>query len=366
MIVPVVRRAGVPRAADGGWACGPASLGGMRYRELAPGIDVSEVGFGNWTVTTGWWGDYTREESVRLHREAFDAGITFFDTADTYAEGYAEEVLGEALADVRDQVVIATKFGYDIITEHERVGHQERAHRTDVGYISQRLDDSLKRLGVDTIDFYKLHNPRMAHIDDDDLWTFLEDAKQAGKIRAYGLALGPKIGWLEEGVHAMRSRPAMTGMQMIFNLLEQDPGTALLEVAEQTDTNMIVRVPHSSGMLEGNLTADHVFPKNDHRRHRPRSWLVEGVQKVATLDFLTEDMTLGQAALKWVLSHDRCVTTLPNIYGSEQIQEFAAAPDKRDLTPAELARVAELYADNFGVVPEGTPDTEKVNGGIDG
>ena len=156
----------------------------------------------------------------------------------------------------------------------------------------------------------------------------------------------------------------MTGMQMIFNLLEQDPGKALLEVAEETGTNMIVRVPHSSGMLEGNLTADHVFPKNDHRRHRPRSWLVEGVQKVATLDFLTEEMTLGQAALKWVLSHDRCVTTLPNIYGSEQIQEFAAAPEKRDLTDEELARIAELYADNFGVVPEGTPDTEKVNGGI--
>lgn len=335
----------------------------MRYRELAPGINVSEVGFGNWTVTTGWWGDYTREDASRLHREAFDHGITFFDTSDAYAEGYAEEVLGEAVAPIRDQVVIATKFGYDITSEHQRVGQQERAHRTDVAYISQRLDDSLKRLGVDTIDFYQLHNPRMAHIDADDLWAFLEDAKQAGKIRAYGAALGPKIGWLEEGVHAMRTRD-IQGMQMIFNILEQSPGKELLEVAEETGRTMIVRVPHSSGMLEGNLTADHVFPKNDHRRHRPRSWLVEGVQKIATLDFLTKDMTLGQAALKWVLSHDQCVTTLPNIYGSDQIEEFAAAPDKRDLTADELARIAELYADNFGVVPEQTPDTVKVNGPV--
>jgi aryl-alcohol dehydrogenase-like predicted oxidoreductase len=344
----------------------------MRYRELAPGIDVSEVGFGNWTVTTGWWGEYTREEAVRLHREAVDLGITFFDTSDAYAEGYAEEVLGEAVADIRDDVVIATKFGYDITSDHERVGQQERAHRTDIAYISQRLDDSLKRLGTDVIDFYQLHNPRMEHIEDDDLWAFLEDAKAAGKIRAYGTALGPKIGWLDEGVAAMRRRGATadragaSGMQMIFNLLEQSPGKELLAAAAQTDHRMIVRVPHSSGMLEGDLTADTVFPKNDHRRHRPRSWLLEGVQKVATLDFLTADMTLGQAALKWVLSHDRCVTTLPNVYDSEQLREFADAPEKRDLTDDELARIDALYADNFGVVPEGLPATDKVNGGIGG
>ena len=348
----------------------------MRPRQLAPGIDVSEVGFGNWTVTTGWWGEYTREEALRLHREAFEAGITFFDTSDAYAEGYAEEVLGEAIADIRDQVVIATKFGYDITSDHKRVGQQERAHRTDIAYVAQRLDDSLKRLGVDTIDFYQLHNPRMAHIDDDDLWAFLEDAKAAGKIRAYGLALGPKIGWLDEGIHAMRVRGTggsggggaptggIAGIQMIFNILEQSPGRELLEVAAETDSRMIVRVPHSSGMLEGNLTADHVFPKHDHRRHRPRSWLIEGVQKVEALDFLRRDMTLGQAALKWVLSHERCVSTLPNIYGSDQIIEFAAAPAQRDLTDDELARIAELYADNFGVVPEGLPDTDKVNGGV--
>lgn len=334
-------------------------LGRMRYREIAPGLEVSEVGFGNWTVTTGWWGDYSREEAVRLHREAFDAGITFFDTADAYAEGYAEEVLGEALAEVRDQVVIATKFGYDITGDHERRGQQERPHRTDIGYVSQRLDDSLKRLGVDVIDLYQLHNPRMAHIDDDDLWAFLEDAKAAGKIRAYGVALGPKIGWLDEGVHAMRRR-AIPAMQMIYNLLEQSPGRELLDVAAETGTKMIVRVPHSSGMLEGNLTADTVFPPHDHRRHRPRSWLLEGVQKVATLDFLTRDMTLGQAALKWVLADPGVATALPNIYGSEQIAEFAAAPDCRDLTAEELARVQELYAGNFGVEPDPTPHSVKV------
>ena len=331
----------------------------MRYRQLAPGIEVSEVGFGNWTVTTGWWGDYTEDEAVALHRAAFDAGITFFDTSNAYREGYGEEVLGKALADVRDQVVIATKFGYDLEATDSRRGQQERPHRTDIPSVRQDLDDSLRRLGVDTIDVLQLHNPRMGHLDDDELFAFLEQAKADGKIRSYGIALGPKIGWLEEGVHGMRTRD-LDVLHMIYNLLEQDPGRELLAVAKETDTQCIVRVPHSSGMLEGNLTADHVFPANDHRRHRPRSWLVEGVQKVATLDFLTQDMTLGQAALKWILADDKVATTLPNIYGPEQIAEFAAAPDQRDLTVDELEQVARLYEQNFGVVPE-ADRTTKVN-----
>jgi len=105
-------------------------------------------------------------------------------------------------------------------------------------------------------------------------------------------------------------------------------------------------------MLEGKYTEDTVFPENDHRRHRPRSWLVNGVKKVRTLDFLTRDMTLGQAALKWLLAEPRVVTTLPNVYDNEQLEEFALAADARDLTSEEMQRVAELNEQNFGVEEE--------------
>lgn len=329
----------------------------MRYRELAPGLPVSEIGFGNWTVTTGWWGDYTREEAVGLHRAAFDAGITFFDTSNAYGEGYAEQVLAEALGGVRDQVVIATKFGYDLDATGTRRGQQERPHRTDVASVRADLEASLRRLGTDHIDLWQLHNPRMAHLDDDELFAFLEQAKASGKIRHYGIALGPKIGWLEEGLHAMRQRD-LGGVQMIYNLLEQDPGRELLACARQTGAKMIVRVPHSSGMLEGNLTEDTVFPAGDHRRHRKRSWLVEGVRKVATLDYLTTDRTLGQAALSWVLADEHVATCLPNIYGTEQITEFAAASDLPPLSSEQLARVAADYERNFGVTPIADQDTK--------
>jgi aryl-alcohol dehydrogenase-like predicted oxidoreductase len=113
-----------------------------------------------------------------------------------------------------------------------------------------------------------------------------------------------------------------------------------------------IRVTHASGMLEGKYTEDTVFPPNDHRRHRPRSWLVNGLKKIRTLDFLTTRMTLGQAALKWLLAEPRVVSTLPNIYDSEQLEEFAGAIERPDLTEEELARVARLASENFGVAEE--------------
>jgi aryl-alcohol dehydrogenase-like predicted oxidoreductase len=192
----------------------------------------------------------------------------------------------------------------------------------------------------------------MDAIENDRLFELMEEFREGGKIRAYGVALGPKIGWLEEGVRAMHERN-IAGLQMIYNLLEQDPGRGLIEAARVTGTSLIVRVPHSSGMLEGKYDENTTFAKNDHRRHRPKEWLLDGLKKVDQLAFLTEsgERTLGQAALKFVLATPAIASTLPNIYDEEQLEEFAAAPDTPDLTPEELSRVEELYENNFGLEP---------------
>jgi aryl-alcohol dehydrogenase-like predicted oxidoreductase len=325
----------------------------MRYRNLAgTEIDVSEVGFGVWTVSTGWWGEVDDERSVRLLRRAFEKGINYFDTADTYGSGLGETILAEAFGGMRDEVVISTKIGYDFYNHTQRRGQQERPQDWSEDFIRFALEQSLKRLGTDYVDFLQLHNTKMDAIEDDALFELMEGFKGEGKIRAYGVALGPKIGWLEEGVKAMRERD-LAGVQMIYNLLEQDPGRALIEAARETKTSLIVRVPHSSGMLEGRYTEETTFAKNDHRRHRPREWLLDGLKKVDQLSFLTEsgERTHGQAALKFVLASPEIVSTLPNIYDEEQLDEFAAAPDTPDLTDDELARVAELYENNFGLEP---------------
>jgi aryl-alcohol dehydrogenase-like predicted oxidoreductase len=326
----------------------------MKQREFGTsGITASEVGFGLWTISTGWWGEHTDESAIALLREAFDLGITFYDTADTYGEGRGETLLARALGDVRDQITIATKFGYDIYSPWDRKGHVERPHDWTADYVRYALDQSLARLGTDTIDVYQLHNPRMDAIRSDEVFAVLDEAIAAGKIRSYGVALGPAIGWRDEGLEAFRTRPLAAG-QIIHNLLEQDPGRELIEAAREASIGLMIRVPHSSGMLEGHYTRDTVFGPNDHRRHRPREWLTEGLRKVETLGFLTEERTLGQAAIQWLLAEPTVTTVLPNIYGSEQLREFAAAPDTPALSAEELARVADLYASDFAVEPAAT------------
>ena len=325
----------------------------MRYRGLGDtDIRVSEVGFGVWTVSTGWWGEVDDERSVRLLRSAFEKGINYFDTADTYGSGKGETLLADAFGHMRDRVVISTKIGYDFYNHTARRGQQERPQDWSEGFIRFALEQSLERLDTDYIDFLQLHNTKMDAIENDDLFELMEKFKGEGKVRSYGIALGPKIGWLEEGVRAMGERD-LAGVQMIYNLLEQDPGRGLLEAARETGTSLIVRVPHSSGMLEGKYTEETTFAKNDHRRHRPREWLLDGLKKVEQLGFLTEsgERTLGQAALKFVLASPEIVSTLPNIYDEEQLEEFAAAPDTPDLSADELSRVSELYENNFGLEP---------------
>jgi aryl-alcohol dehydrogenase-like predicted oxidoreductase len=323
----------------------------MRYRRLDDtDINISEVGFGVWTVSTGWWGEVDDERSVRLLRMAHERGINYFDTADTYGSGKGETLLADAFGHMRDEVVISTKIGYDFYNHTARRGQQERPQDWSEDFIRFALEQSLKRLDTDYVDFLQLHNTKMDAIEDDALFSLMQEFKAEGKIRAYGIALGPKIGWLEEGVRAMRERK-VSGVQIIHNILEQDPGRDLIRTARDTGTSLLVRVPHSSGMLEGKYDENTTFGKNDHRRHRPKEWLLDGLKKVEQLSFLTEsgERTLGQVALKFVLASPEVASTLPNIYDEEQLEEFASAPETPDLTGAELYRIEELYKNNFGL-----------------
>jgi aryl-alcohol dehydrogenase-like predicted oxidoreductase len=328
----------------------------MKMRILpTSGVAVSEVGFGTWTVATGWWGEKTDAEAIALMRSALDDhGVTFFDAADSYGNGRSERQLAEAFRGRRDEVVYGTKIGYDIYdpaAAAARRGQSELPQRFDAAYMRLAVERCLERLETDRIDILQLHNIKMEHVRDPAIWETLRELTRAGKIRAWGAAFGPAIGWLYEAVELMEREPDIDTIQMIWNILEQHPGTPMIEAAHRAAPNcrFNIRVTHASGMLEGKYTEDTVFPENDHRRHRPRSWLVNGVRKIRTLDFLTTRMTLGQAALKWLLADPMVVTTLPNIYDAEQLAEFAQASELADLPGDDLTRIAELAATNFGV-----------------
>jgi len=329
----------------------------MKFRTYTnTDLRVSEVGFGLWTISTGWWGRFTEGEAIALMHKAFDLGITLFDAADTYGNGLSEELIAKAFPTQRDQIVVATKVGYDFVTHGEARGRGQREIPQDFSpdAITREIDAALRRLKTDRIDLLQLHNIRMEQVYDDALWSTLARLQSAGKIRYYGIALGPAIGWLYEGVNCIRERE-ITSVQHIYNMLEQHPGRAMHNAVTEAgkDTMFLIRVTHSSGMLEGKYTAETTFPPTDHRSHRPRSWLLKGVKKIERLRFLeNSERTLGQAALQWLLVDERVASTLPNIYDEAQLVEFAKAPECPPLTPDDLEKIAELYAENFGVEPD--------------
>lgn len=324
----------------------------MRYRTLGTtDISVSVIGFGLWTVSTDWWAG-GENQGIALLRQAFDAGITFFDTADTYGNGHGEAILAEALGNQRDAITIATKFGYDIIhSDARRDGHGELPQDWSPAYVRAACEASLRRLRTDHIDYYQLHNPRIEAIEDDALWATLDDLRREGKIRAVGVALGPALKperQIAEGRAAILRRRAHP--HIIFNMIEPVLGDALFALGQEYGSGFVVRVPHASGLLEGHYTSETTFPPTDHRSHRPRAWLIDGLRKVEQLRFLEQpDRTLGQAALHAILAEPTVTSILPNIYDAAQLAEFAAAPDTPPLTADELARVRELVADNFGL-----------------
>ncbi|MBV8154621.1 MAG: aldo/keto reductase, partial [Candidatus Eremiobacteraeota bacterium] len=141
----------------------------MKYRTYPNSdVTVSEVGFGLWTTSTGWWGDKTDDDAVAMLQRAFDAGITFYDAADTYGNGRSEEQLAKAFAGRRDRAVYATKFGYDFYSPQnaeKRRGQFELPHDFSPAFVRKALEESLRRLQTDYVDIYQMHNARMAQVD---------------------------------------------------------------------------------------------------------------------------------------------------------------------------------------------------------
>lgn len=325
----------------------------MEYRELrGTPLTVSAVGFGVWTVGTNWWGINDRREGIALLRRAFELGITFFDTGDTYGNGEAETIVAEALGEVRDEIVIATKFGYDIYSHDVRPGQRERPQDWSPAYMRKALEHSLRRLGTDRIDYYQLHNPRIDAIQRDDLLGELEKAKDEGLIRAYGVALGPAfdLRQRDEGIEAVeRGMPT----QVIYNLLEQEVGAGIFPRARDRNVSVLVRVPHASGLLDGTASRLTEFPEGDHRRWRintpeKRQQWEEALAKVEQLSFLAAGRTLGQAAIQFILREPSVASVIPNIYDGSNLEEFARYDQARPLTDREYQRAHALYRDDFG------------------
>ena len=324
----------------------------MKFRKL-PRTDLvlSEVGFGVWTVATNWWGKIEDADKAALLDNAVEEGINFFDTADTYGDGFGEEILATVLGHKRNDIVIATKFGYDIYDPTPRDGHKERAQKFDKEFVKYACEQSLRRLGTDYIDLYQAHNIKLADLERDELFETLEQLQFEGKIRHYGVALGPDIGWVEEGEYTLTQRQVASA-QVIYSIMEQDPAKHFMTLAEENEVGLLSRVPHASNTLTGEFDDGlPTFDADDHRAHRKNEWLEEAMKKVARVRFLVQEdtRTMAQSAIQFVLKQPSIISVLPNFTNLLELKEYTSALETPEISDEEQAKLDELWEHGFDI-----------------
>jgi aryl-alcohol dehydrogenase-like predicted oxidoreductase len=313
----------------------------MIYRRLGrTGLMVSEIGFGGLAIGGVRWGDVRDEESLAALQRAFDLGVNFFDTADIYGRGHSEELIAQALGEVRSEVLIATKGG---LTAHSSALFSRPDYSS--GYLRSAIDRSLERLRTDYIDLYQLHNPPQKLAKEDEPWDELAALQREGKIRYFGVSVrtpNDALAYLRADAEA----PGRCGdtLQVAYNLLDQEAAhKGVFVQAHRQDMGVIARVPLASGLLTGKYSADHYFPPEDFRADWPRERLAETVQRVDDLRFLVrEDRSMAQTAIAFVLSQEAVSTVITGAKTAAQVEENAAASAFAPLAEADLRAAFEL------------------------
>ena len=317
----------------------------MNYNKLGKtDIKVSELGFGAWSIALDWWGKKIEEdEAKRMLKKAYDLGINFFETGDMYGKGKSERLIGEVFKDMRDEIVISTKYGYDF-SEVEQIGHSELPQRFDEDFTKKALKNSLERLQTDYLDMYGLHNPKLNHVRDDSIFEVLDSFIKNGSIKTYQVALGPAIGWTQEGIEAM-DRPNVSAVQTVYNILEQTPGNELMEKAQQKDVGVLVRVPEASGILTGKVNAETKIDEKDHRSVRKGEWIKASLKKVEQLRPIAErnELTITELAMKFIMTKKGFASVFPTIVSEEEIINYVEMTKGNYISVSDMKEIEQIY-----------------------
>jgi len=240
-------------------------------------------------------------------------------------------------------IVISTKYGYDF-SEVEQIGHKELPQRFDEDYTRMALRNSLERLQTDHVDMYGVHNPKLKDVRNNSIFNVLDNFIEEGSIKTYQIALGPAIGWTQEGLEAM-DKPNLSAVQTVYNILEQTPGNELMKRAEEKDVGILVRVPEASGILTGKVNADTKFDDNDHRSVRKREWLKSALEKVEQFKPIADrnGFNITEFAMKFMMTKKGFATVLPTMISEEEIVNYAEMSDGKYISDSDMKEIDELY-----------------------
>lgn len=328
----------------------------MEFRAFGnTGVEVSAISLGCWIFGVDWWGHRTQEDCDRLCSFSLERGVTFFDNGDAYGNGRAETLFGNWVKTAkidRSKIQIGGKFGYDFYSDPGVPGsHAERKQDFSPAFIRRALEESLKRLQTDYIDLYMAHNIKMPQFRD-DLWPELDKLVKEGKIKTWGVSLGPAIGWREEGFKAMIDHGAKA-VQTVFNLFEQQPGREFCETAVSQKAGILARVHDNSSVLKEAIKADTVIGKDDHRKFRDQNWKIYGAKKVELIRPIADKlgMNIHQFACKWLLQQRGLTSITGTFLNEKEVQEAVDAVTKPSISKDDLNQLARDYASDWNLGP---------------
>ena len=313
----------------------------MQKRKLGrSGLEVSAIGFGCMGLNFGYANSVSKEDGIKLIRAAVERGVTFFDTAEIYGPLTNEEMVGEALKPVRDQVVIATKFGFRIDPATNRqAGMDSRPE-----HIREVCDGSLKRLGVEVIDLFYQHRVD-PNVPIEDVAGAVKELIAEGKVRHFGLS--------EPGAKTVRRAHAVqpvTALQNEYSLWTRGPETnGILEACEELGIGFVPYSPLGKGFLTGAITKETKLGEGDFRNILPRFTPAAMETNQALVDLLKriasrKNATPAQIALAWLLSRKPWIVPIPGTTKLHRLEENLAAADVT-LSADELAEIQRAAAE---------------------
>jgi aryl-alcohol dehydrogenase-like predicted oxidoreductase len=306
-------------------------VGVMRYRKLGrTNLEVSEIGFGAWGIGGKQWLGGSDEESLRALRRAVELGLNFIDTALAYGDGHSERLVGQVLREARTRVWVATKVPPKnrLWPARPGIGIQEVF---PYDYIIRSTEESLRNLGVETIDLQQLHvwNPEWL---ESDVWRrAFEDLKRSGKVRFVGVSINDHQP--DSALELIRTGRIDT-VQVIYNIFDQTPERNLLPLCTECNIGVIARVPFDEGSLTGTITETTRFDPEDFRAYYFRGDRKrQVVERVAALqrDLAAVEGTLPEIALRFCLSHPAVSTVIPGMRKVRNVEVNCAVSDKGPL-----------------------------------
>jgi aryl-alcohol dehydrogenase-like predicted oxidoreductase len=317
----------------------------VKYRSLGrTGWKVSEISFGAWAIG-GAWGPVKDADSIAALHAALDEGINFIDTADVYGDGRSERLIARVLKERSGQIYVATKAGRRL-NPHTAAGYNREN-------LTAFIERSLLNLRVEALDLVQLHCPPTEVYYNPEVFGILDDLVRAGKLRYYGVSVQN----VEEAIKALEF-PNVQSVQIIFNIFRQRPAELFFSLARQHQVGILARVPLASGLLSGKMTAQSRFPSDDHRNFNARGEAFDvgetfsGVDFAAGLEaverlrpFVTQDASLAQFALRWILMFDSVTCAIPGAKHPAQAVENARASALSELSEETMERIRAIYDD---------------------